>query len=135
MVKEAEQFSEQDRQKREEADLRNNADSVLYTVEKTKQDLKEKISKDSLDKLDKASTELRQALSGKDANDIRSKLDQLTKVLQEVGTAAYQQATSTQAQEGPQPGPQTSGYTESTRQDEHTVDADYKVVDENKDKK
>lgn len=135
MVKDAEQFSEQDRLKREEADLRNNADSVLYTVEKTKQDLKEKISKDNLDKLDKTSAELRQALSGKDVNDIRSKLDLLTKVLQEVGAAAYQQATSTQTQAGPQSGAQTADESGSTTQNERTVDADYKVVDENKDKK
>ena len=104
MVTEAEQFSEQDRLKKEEADLRNNADSVLYTVEKTKKDLEGKISKENVDKLDKAASELRQAISGKDANAIRSKLDQLTKILQEVGTAAYQQAASAQA--GPQAGPQ-----------------------------
>ncbi|MCJ7633921.1 molecular chaperone DnaK [Candidatus Bathyarchaeota archaeon] len=134
MVKEAEQFSEQDRQKREEADLRNNADSILYTVEKTKQDLKEKISKENLDKLDSAAAELRQALSGKDANTIRTKLDQLTKFLQEVGTAAYQQAAGAQAQPGPQPGDQSEG-SSGTTQDERTVDADYKVINGDKDKK
>lgn len=130
MVKEAEQFAEQDRQKREEADLRNNADSILYTVEKTKQDLKEKISKENLDKLDNAAAELRQALSGKDANAIRTKLDQLTKVLQEAGTAAYQQAAGAQAQPSSQPEGSSS-----TTQGEQTVEADYKVVDEDKDKK
>ncbi len=136
MIKEAEQFSEQDKQKREEADLRNNADSVLYTVERTKQDLKEKISKENLDKLDNAAAELRQVLSGKDSNAIRTKLDQLNKVLQEVGTAAYQQAAGAAqqaagaAQQGPQP-EESSG----ANQDERTVDADYRVVDGDNNKK
>ena len=138
MVREAEQFAEQDRSRKEEADIRNNADSILYTVEKTKQDLKDKINKEDLERLDKASADLRQAVAGKDVNEIRSKLDQLTKILQEVGTAAYQQAAGGQAQAGPQPGPQAGpqpGEPSSQNQGEHTVDADYKVVDEDKDKK
>jgi len=134
MVKEAEQFAEQDRLKKEEADLRNNAVSILYTVEKTKQDLKDKISKENVERLDQASGELRQALAGKDVNTIRSKLDQLTKILQEIGTAAYQQAAGTQAQSGSQQGPQPGGPS-SGGQGERVVDADYKVVDEDKDKK
>jgi molecular chaperone DnaK len=138
MVREAEQFAEQDRSRKEEADIRNNADSILYTVEKTKQDLKDKINKEDLERLDKASADLRQAVAGKDVNEIRSKLDQLTKILQEVGTAAYQQAAGGQAQAGPQPGPQAGpqpGEPSSQNQGERTVDADYKVVDEDKDKK
>ena len=138
MVREAEQFAEQDRLRKEEADLRNNADSILYTVEKTKQDLKDKISKENSDRLDKASADLRQAVAGKDVNEIRSKLDQLTKTLQEVGTAAYQQAAGGQAQPGPQQGPQPGPQSEETgsqTQGERTVDADYRVVDEDKDKK
>ena len=138
MVREAEQFAEQDRSRKEEADIRNNADSILYTVEKTKQDLKDKINKEDLERLDKASADLRQAVAGKDVNEIRSKLDQLTKILQEVGTAAYQQAAGGQAQPGPQAGPQPGpqpGEPSSQNQGERTVDADYKVVDEDKDKK
>jgi molecular chaperone DnaK len=134
MVKEAEQFAEQDRLKKEEADLRNNADSILYALEKTKKDLEGKISKENLERLDKAAGELRQALSGKDINAIRSKLDQLTKVLQDVGTAAYQQAAGARAEGGPQAGSQPSGSSGETK-GERVVDADYKVVDEDKDKK
>jgi len=140
MVKEAEQYSEQDRQKMEEADLRNNADSILYTVEKTKKDLEGKISKENVDRLDKAEAELRQAVSGKEVGAIRSKYDQLTKILQEIGTAAYQQAAGPQTQEqagaqsGQQPGGQGQGQ-EQGAQGERVVDANYRVVDEDKDKK
>ena len=138
MVKDAEQFAEQDRLKKEEADLRNNADSLLYTTEKTKKDLGEKIHKEDVDRLDKAMAELRQAIAGKDLAAIRAKTDQLSKVLQEVGTAAYQRVSgSEQAQSSPQSGSQTGagGQSGQQQQGERVVDADYRVVDEDKNKK
>jgi len=138
MVKDAEQFAEQDRLKKEEADLRNNADSLLYTTEKTKKDLGEKIHKEDVDRLDKAMAELRQAIAGKDLAAIRAKTDQLSKVLQEVGTAAYQRVSgSEQAQSSPQAGSQTGagGQSGPQQQGERVVDADYRVVDEDKNKK
>ena len=59
LVKEAESFADQDKKKREEAELRNEADSVLYTAERTKRDLEGKVDKASLDRLDAAAQELR----------------------------------------------------------------------------
>jgi molecular chaperone DnaK len=134
MIKEAEQFAEQDRLRKEEADLRNNADALLYTTEKTKKDLGDKIGKEDVERLDKAMAELRQALAGKDLGTIRTKTDQLGKVLQEVGAAAYQRVSGAQrAQSGPQPGShQGSG---PHQQGEKVVDADYRVVDGDKNKK
>ncbi len=120
MIREAEQFAEQDRSRKEEADLRNSADSLLYTVERTKKDLGDKISGENLQRLEKASSELRHALSGKDVPTIRIKKDELEKILQEVGTAAYQKV-SQQQQKGPseaQPPPK----------EEKVVDANYRVV-------
>lgn len=120
MIKEAEQFAEQDRLKKEEADLRNNADTILYSTKKTKRDLGDKISRDNLERLDKAASELRQALTGKDVQLIRGRLDELNKVLQEIGTAAYQQASqqsSTRTEGQAKPG-----------EGEKVVDANYKVV-------
>ena len=117
MIKEAEMFAEQDRKKKEEAEVRNNADSLIYTVEKTKKDLKDKLSKDQVDKLDKAISELKEALSGKDVDKIKAKNEELAKVLQEVGAAVYQQAAQ---QKEPQ----------AEKGKDKTVDAEYKVVDE-----
>ncbi|MGB9022476.1 MAG: molecular chaperone DnaK, partial [Candidatus Bathyarchaeia archaeon] len=91
MVKEAEQFAEQDKKRKEEAETRNNADSLIYTTEKTKKDLAEKLSKDQDEGLDKALDELRKALAGKDLELIKAKSEALSKILQEVGTAVYQQ--------------------------------------------
>jgi len=127
MVKEAEQFAEQDKKKREEAETRNNADSMIYTAEKTKTDLKEKIGKDNVEKIDKGIAELKEALSGKDVPKIKVKTDELAKMLQQIGATVYQQVSQQQAQQQqqtPPPGPE--------KQPDKVVDADYKVVDEEK---
>jgi len=129
MVKEAEQFAEQDKMKKEEADARNNADSLVYTAEKTKKDLKEKLSKDQVDKIDKAISELKDVLSGKDVGKIKTKTEDLTKIVQEIGAAVYQQAARQQSQQKPT---EQTGTNEKTKTGEKVVDADYEVVDEGK---
>ncbi len=125
MVREAEQFAEQDRKKKEEAEIRNNADSLLYTAEKTKSDLKGKITKEQEERLDKQLAELRQVLAGKEIEAIKQKSEQVAKVLQEIGTAAYQQAQAQQASQAQQT-------QETGKEGEKVVDADYKVVNEDK---
>ncbi|MEM2106473.1 MAG: molecular chaperone DnaK [Candidatus Bathyarchaeia archaeon] len=124
MIKEAEKFAEQDRLKREEAETRNQADSLLYTVEKTLRDLGDKVSKEQRQKLEKASADLRTALTGKDVAAIKSRIEDLSRVLQEVGTSVYQQATQTQGQST------SESKSESGERKGKVVDADYKVVDE-----
>ncbi|MEM2130773.1 MAG: molecular chaperone DnaK [Candidatus Bathyarchaeia archaeon] len=110
MIREAEQFAEQDRKKREEAELRNNADSLIYTAEKTKKDLEAKLTQDQKNKIDAAVSALKTALGGTDIEAIKAKSEELTKVLQEVGTAIYQQAAAEQAKQKQQPsGAQQSG--------------------------
>ncbi|UCH32138.1 MAG: Hsp70 family protein, partial [Candidatus Bathyarchaeota archaeon] len=104
MIKEAEQFAEQDKQKREEAELRNNADTLIYTAEKTKKDLGDKLTKDQDKTIEDAVSELKDALTGTDTEMIKTKSEDLTKILQEVGTAVYQQAAAEQAKKSaPQP--------------------------------
>ncbi|MDQ1279860.1 MAG: molecular chaperone DnaK [Thermoproteota archaeon] len=135
LIKDAEQFAEQDRRKREEADVRNNADSLMYTAEKTKQDLGDKISKENIDKIDKAVAELREAVNGKETDKIRAKSEAVTKVLQEVGTAVYQQAAQQQAQQQAQEKANQAEQPRNEGEKEKVVDADYKVVDEKEDRK
>jgi molecular chaperone DnaK len=105
LTKEAEQFAEQDKKKREEAELRNNADGLIYTAEKTKKDLGEKLTQDQKDKIDGAVAALKDALAGTDLDKMKAKSDELTKVLQEVGTSIYQQASAEYAKEKGQAGP------------------------------
>ncbi len=144
LIKDADQYAEQDKKKREEAEIRNNADSLVYTAERTKTDLAGKISPEEIGKIDAAVTELKNALATNDMAQVKAKSDALQKVLQEVGTKVYQQAASEYAKQqgqqqpgqgpeagaGPQmppsggpegPGPEDSG-------EEKVVDSeDYKV--------
>ncbi len=103
LIKEGEQYADQDKRKREEAETRNNADSLIYTAEKTKKDLGEKLTQDQKNKIDTAVTELKDALAGTDLDKMKTKSEELTKTLQEVGTAVYQQAAAEQAKQKGQP--------------------------------
>jgi molecular chaperone DnaK len=133
LIRDSEQYAEQDKRKREEVELRNNADNLMYTAEKTKRDLGEKIGQDQKNKIDAAVSALRDALAGSDLDRIKSASDELTKVLQDVGTAVYQQAGAQQArQQAPPPGgePPTEPptYEESPTGEGKVVDSeDYKV--------
>jgi len=134
MIKDAEQFAEQDKKKREEAELRNNADSMVYTAEKTKKDLADKLTADQNGKIDTAVAALKDALAKSDMAAIKAKTDELGKVLQEVGTVIYQQAQQqAQAQAGQagpqqgQPGPQQSQGPEQPSGERVVDSEDYKV--------
>jgi molecular chaperone DnaK len=145
LIKDAEQYAEQDRQKKEEAETRNAADSMVYTAERTKQDLAGKLSAEETAKIDAAVTELKNALAANDMAQIKAKSDVLQKVLQEVGTKVYQQAAAEAAKQqqaqgqagpqtgaGPQPGEGPNmpppGGEQAGPEGDHVVDSeDYKV--------
>jgi molecular chaperone DnaK len=123
LMKEAEQFAEQDKKKREEAEIRNNADNPIYTTEKTKKDLGEKLTQDQKNKMDTAVSALKDALAGTNLETMKTKSEELQKVLQEVGTVIYQQAAADYAKQKGQAGGQAP-----TGGDEKVVDSDdYKV--------
>ncbi len=126
MIKEAEQFAEQDKKKKEEAEIKNNADSLIYVSERTKTDLKGKISESDVGKIDKAVADLKEAIKGSDVEAIKSKSEELSKILQQVGGAVYQQTAQKQQAQ--------TGNATQEKKSEKVVDADYKVVDEDKKK-
>ncbi len=96
LKRDAEQFAEQDRRKKEEAELRNEADNMIYTADKlVKQDLKDKLSGEQVEKINKAIQALKDALAGKDINAIKSRLEELKSVLGEVSAQVYRTAGST----------------------------------------
>jgi molecular chaperone DnaK len=129
MVNEAKQYEEQDKQRKEEVEVRNTADSMVYTAEKTKSDLAGKISADLIDKVNAAIVAVKAALEGKDTARIKAEMEKLRTVLGEAGSAVYQEASRQQAQAGP-------AENEGPRQEstgpggEKVVDADFKVKDE-----
>jgi len=127
MVKQADQFAAQDLKRKEEAEIRNSADNLIYSAERLTKELAGKLSKEQTEQINKAITELREALAGKDPGVIKQKLEALQKIMQDVGTAAYQQvAQQRSAAAGPSAPPPPG------QQSETPVDVDYKVVDEKK---
>ena len=112
MIKDAEQFAEQDKKKREEAEIRNNADSMVYTAEKTKKDLADKLTAEQTGKIDAAVAALKDALAKGDMTVVKAKSDELSKVLQDIGTVIYQQAAAA--------GASTATSTSRTRQPRST---------------
>ena len=129
LVKEAEQFSDQDKKKREEAETRNNADSLIYTAEKTKKDLVGKITAEQTGKVDAAVSALKDALATNDMVQVKAKSEELQKVLQDIGTVIYQQAAAEAAKakaQQEQAGPGASS--QAQPEGEKVVDSeDYKV--------
>jgi len=120
-VKEAEMHAEEDKKRQEEVQIRNDADSMIYTSEKTLEELGDKVQADQKTRIEELVKELRELVAGDDLEAIKSKTEELTKVVQEVGAAIYQQAQQAQAeqQQGP-PGSDTQG-----PGDEDAVDAEY----------
>ncbi len=99
MVKEAEKYAEDDKKRKEEIELRNQADSLVYTTEKTLEELGDKISKDQKDKVERAKDTLKESLKGTDMAKIKADTDELTKALHEVSAVVYQEAAKKAAEE------------------------------------
>jgi molecular chaperone DnaK len=135
MVNEAKQFEEEDKRRKEEVEVRNTADTLVYTAEKTKSDLAGKISTDLVDKVNAAIVAVKAALEGKDTVKIKAEMEKLQKALEEAGSAVYQEAARQQAQAQGQQQAGPAG-NEGSRQEttgpggEKVVDADFKVKDE-----
>jgi molecular chaperone DnaK len=135
MIKEAKEHEEEDRRRREEAELRNNADALIYSTEKMIAELGDKLSKEQKDKIEVSVKELKTALEGKDVSKIRKAMEGLQKVLQEAGTALYQEAARRYAeQQGKTKSESKEQKSESTgrhgKEQDNIIDADYKVEDE-----
>ncbi len=125
-VKEAEQHAEEDKKRQEEIEIRNNADSMIYTSEKTLEELGEKVEADKKSKIEELVKELKELISGQDLDAIKSKTDELSKVIQEIGAAIYQEAQQAQAQQEAQ-GEAKEQDNGSTKDNDETIDADYEV--------
>ena len=127
-IKEAEMNAEADAKRQEEIEIRNNADSLIYTSEKTLDELKDQVSEDEKTKVEGLVSELRELIAGDDVDAIKAKSDELSNVVQEIGAKIYQQAQAeAQAQQqagaDPNAGAQNDG-------DDDTIDADYEVKDD-----
>ena len=132
MKKEAEQHAEEDRKRKEEIELRNNADSLVYETEKFVSDYGDKINPEIKSKIDTALKDLKEAISKEDSGDIKAKMEVLSKVSQEAGASIYQQQQQAQAQAEQQSGGQQTSKSGEEKGGEKVVDADYEVEDDEK---
>ncbi|MBE6500886.1 MAG: molecular chaperone DnaK [Methanobrevibacter thaueri] len=127
-IKEAEMNAEADKKRQEEIEIRNNADSLIYTSEKTLDELKDQVSEDEKTKVEGLVAELRELIAGDDVDAIKAKSDELSNVIQEIGAKIYQQAQAeAQAQQQAGADPNAGAGDNS---DDDTIDADYEVKDD-----
>ncbi|HHH78144.1 MAG TPA: molecular chaperone DnaK [Thermoplasmatales archaeon] len=90
MKKEAEEHAEEDRKRKEKVEVRNNAETLAYTTEKTLEELGDKVSADKREKAESAIKELKEAMEKDDIEEIKKKTEELSKAAQEVAVEAYQ---------------------------------------------
>ncbi|PAV29015.1 molecular chaperone DnaK [Virgibacillus profundi] len=127
MVKEAEENAEDDKKRREEVELRNEADQLIFTTDKTIKDLGEKVSDEEKEKAEAAKEELKTAIESDDLDQIKEKKEALEEQVQQLSVKMYEQMQQeAQAEQG----------NEEEQAGDDVVDADYKEVDdEEEDKK
>jgi molecular chaperone DnaK len=108
MKKDAEQFAEADKKKREEAELKNEADNLVYAAEKlVNQDLKDKIKPEQVERVQKASQELKDALTSNNSEITKAKIQELKNILGEISTEAYRATSAAAATAAPGAGGQS----------------------------
>ena len=130
MVKEAEANKEADKKKREAVDARNQADTMLHTTEKSLKEHGSKISDAEKKAIETASANLRNALKGTDAEEIKKKTQELVQASMKLGEAVYKSQQSASSQNAKD----TNKKTQSENKNDNVVDADFEEVKEDKTK-
>jgi molecular chaperone DnaK len=124
MVRDAEEYAEEDRKRREEAEVRNQADSLVYQTEKFLGENEEKVPEDIKSEVREALAEVKKALESNDTEAIKTASERAAQVSQKMGTAIYQQAQAQQASSQSESANGSSGTTD----DDEVVEAE--IVDE-----
>ena len=117
MLKDSEKYADEDRKKKEKIETKNNAENLIYTTEKLLNENKEKVDRETSEKIQKEIDELKEALKTDDTSKIKKKLEELNKVVQEIGMKMYQQAAQKESKKK-----------EGKKDDKEAVDAE--VIDE-----
>lgn len=118
MVKDAEANAEADKKRREEVDLRNEADQLVFATDKAIKDLEDKVDAAEVEKAEAAKEDLKKALEGNDIEDIKAKKDSLNEIVQSLSMKLYEEMAAQQGAEGAQ----------NTNPEDDVVDADFTEV-------
>ena len=135
-IKEAEQYAAEDKKKKEEIEVRNRAETLVYETEKNVKELGDALSEDEKNDINAAKDELSKALEANNIDDIKDKTEKLTEKFHTISAKMYQQAQQAQqAGAGPDMGAGAAGAQDSAGPaDDNVVDADYEVVDDDEKK-
>jgi molecular chaperone DnaK len=133
-IKEAEQYAEEDRKKKEEVEIRNKAETLVYETEKSLKEIEGSLSEEEKSRINAAKDALASALEGNNIEEIKEKTETLTNEFHTISAKMYQQAQQAQGgaaggEAGNMGGTADGG---SEPQPDNVVDADYEVVDEDK---
>ncbi|EFR87702.1 chaperone protein DnaK, partial [Listeria marthii FSL S4-120] len=123
MVQDAEANAEEDKKNKENAELRNNADQLVFTVDKTLKDLEGKVDEEEVKKAEAARDELQEALKGEDFDAIKEKTESLNEIVQNLSVKLYEQAAAEQQAAGGAEGQEAS-------QNDDIVDAEFEEVND-----
>ncbi len=132
LVKQAEQYSEADKKKMELVEVHNQAETSVYTVRKSLDELGDKVSQQERMEIDQAISDLEAANKGDNVDEIKSKMDALMKAMAPISQRIYQEAQQQGAQNGGAQQQAGAGQQQSQekKSDDGYVDADYKIVDD-----
>ena len=122
-VKEAEAHAEEDKKRQEEIEIRNNADSLVYTVDKTIEELGDQLAEDKKEDLKNKQKEVQDAIEADNIEQIKEKTEVLEKTIHEISAEIYQQAAQAQQAQQQAQAQQDAGNTQSN--DDDTIDADF----------
>ncbi len=132
MVKQAEQFADADKKKREEIEVKNQVETTIHTVRESLNELGDKVSNEERTSVEAAISDLEKARDSGDVESMKKKMDDLYKAMAPISEKVYkeaQQAAGSQQSAGPQEGAQQKAQ-ESAGKGADYVDADYKIVDD-----
>lgn len=126
-VKEAEQFAEEDKKKKEAVEAKNQAETMIFETEKQLDELGDKVTDSEKESINNAKEELKKAVESGDTEEIKKKTEELTNAFYPVSSRIYQEAQQAQQAQQDSASAQNAG---PNSQGSNTVDADYEVVDE-----
>lgn len=131
-IKDAERFAEEDKKRKEKVELQNQADTLVYTSEKTLTEMGDKVGADQKQKAQKAIDDLKEAIKSENESRIKSAIEDLTKEMHAISTLLYQQQAQQQQEQQQGQQAQQQEAPKEEKKDETVTDAEYKVVDEDK---
>ncbi|WP_318766013.1 molecular chaperone DnaK [Lactiplantibacillus carotarum] len=134
MVKEAKENEDADKKRKEEVDLKNEVDQLIFTTDKTLKELEGKVSDEEVKKAQDARDALKKAQDDNNVDEMKAKKDDLNKIVQDLSVKLYQQAQDAQGAQAGADGA-TGDADQAKSGDDNTVDGDFEDLDKDKDKK